>query len=468
MIQVFVTNVYSRLSDYTEELEKHLTVPYPKYWFSQKYKMGLWDGMYHFLKIPSLKFPTGLLFLVEEFSQQAGLRLEVVDQRHCPISDLGKALSRVSPRMLSGIVLRDYQVEAVRAAVSQGRGILELPTGSGKTEIAIAITKALGLRTLFLVHTRDLLYQTAERFRKRLDSGARIGIIGDQEFEVEEITVATVQSLSSRMKSDLSTTRKLLSWFEVMFQDETHHSSAPTFFKIGMFMHNAYFRMGLSGTALRRDVLSNMKVMALTGDIIYRLQTTELIERGTLSDIEIRMIENPEIVSGTTWQQIYERGVIQCLVRNNKIAQIATTHWREGRKVMILVRQIEHGELLRDLLEQERQVPAKFVWGRHASVERERVKEEFNRDGNFVLIASPIYDEGVDLPEVNVLIMAAGGKSEVKTLQKIGRGLRRKRDHSTLLVYDFNDSGAKYLSKHSVERLKTYQKEGFKVKEVAI
>jgi len=226
--------------------------------------------------------------------------------------------------------------------------------------------------------------------------------------------------------------------------------------------------MGLSGTALRRDVLSNMKVMALTGDIIYRLQTTELIERGTLSDIEIRMIENPEIVSGTTWQQIYERGVVQCLVRNNKIAQIATTHWREGRKVMILVRQIEHGELLRDLLEQEQQVPAKFVWGRHASEERERVKEEFNRAGNFVLIASPIYDEGVDLPEVNVLIMAAGGKSEVKTLQKIGRGLRRKRDHSTLLVYDFNDSGAKYLSKHSVERLKTYQKEGFKVKEVAI
>jgi len=76
-----------------------------------------------------------------------------------------------------------------------------------------------------------------------------------------------------------------------------------------------------------------------------------------------------------------------------------------------------------------------------------------------VLIASSIYDEGVDLPEVNVLIKASGGKSEVKTIQQVGRGLRPKKEK--LIVYDFNDMNSKFLSAHSKKRIKTYKQEGF-------
>ena len=72
---------------------------------------------------------------------------------------------------------------------------------------------------------------------------------------------------------------------------------------------------------------------------------------------------------------------------------------------------------------------------------------------------STIFDEGVDIPEVNVLIIAAGGKSEVKTIQRIGRGLRKKKVGG-VLVFDFKDA-SKFLDRHSIDRIKVYQKEGF-------
>ena len=80
------------------------------------------------------------------------------------------------------------------------------------------------------------------------------------------------------------------------------------------------------------------------------------------------------------------------------------------------------------------------------------------------MIASPIFDEGVDLPEINSLIIAPGGKSEWKTIQKIGRGLRKKASNKPLIVYDFIDA-SRFLKKHSRARMKIYEKEGFLEKE---
>jgi len=456
MLQITTRNVYSFLNDYTEELEKILTVPYPNYWFSPRYRQGLWDGKHHFLKIPSCKFPTGLLFIVENYCKKTSTKYEVVDRRIA--TTISKKESVVPNDLLDGITLRPYQVEAVQAALRSGRGIIEAPTGSGKTEIAIAIVKKIGARTLFMVNSKDLLYQTAERFEKRLP-GTTVGRIGEGLLEIEPITIATVQSLLSILKRVPREGKDLLNFYEVMIQDECHHSSSMNFYKLAMFMHNAYWRFGFSGTALRRDVLSNMKAMAITGPAIYNIETSDLIKKGYLSDIQIKVLENSEIVHEATWQKIYEAGVVTSTTRNELIVQQVVKEFKKKKKVIVLVRYVEHGKILQKLLE-DRSTPALFVWGTHDGGYRTEVKDKFNRKGKFVLITSDIFSEGVDIPAIDVLVIASGGKSEWKTIQKVGRGLRKKGKNDILLVYDIQDS-SKYLKTHSKERLEIYKKEGW-------
>lgn len=458
MITITVNNVWGQLSDYTPELEYFLSVAHEGYFFSPQYKAGLWDGRTHFLKIPSLKFPTGLLFMIEEFFNNHGIEYMVVDQREKIEEKFPLVLEK---DLLIGITLRDYQLQAIWKALKLKYGVIECPTGSGKTEIAAGIILMLNQRTLFLVHTQDLLRQTIERFSKRLERP--IGKMGEGVVDVndKDIVVATVQTLNSLLTRRPDETKRFLNSFKVLFLDECHHSSAASWYRICQLAYSAYYRFGLSGTVLRRDELSNMKMLALFGAPIYRMSTMELSEQGYLSPIEMRVLDNPETITGEgTYRQVYTDGVVRSLDRNTQIVNTAVAHYKAGKKVMVLVRQLEHGRILRRMLVNTHHVPAEFLCGATWASERDRLKSEFNKTGEFVLIASTIFDEGVDIPEINVLIIAAGGKSEVKTIQRVGRGLRRKKDNETLIVYDFMDH-SKYLREHSQKRFRTYRKENF-------
>lgn len=459
VLEVKVENVYSVLSDYTAALEESLTVTYQNYWFSSRYRSGLWDGKHHFLKFPSLKFPTGLLFLVKEYCICNDITLTIYDNRQVPDTEIPLI---TDASILQGITLRSYQIEATNQALKEKRGVIELPTASGKTEVAASIIKQLGLRTLFLVHTKDLLHQTIERFEKRLQRS--VGCVGDGILDVNDksIIVATVQSVSSLLNKRETETKRFLNSFQLFFQDEVHHSSAQEWTRIGNLMTNAYYRFGLSGTILRRDELSNMKMLALFGSPIYRKKASELAALGFLAPIEIRIVDNPEIIMADDYQQMYAKGIVQSVCRNTLIANLAEKQYKESKKVLVLVRHIEHGEILAHTITHDYDVPALFLSGKDDSEIRNESKKRFDSVDGLILISSPIWDEGVDVPQINVLINASGGKSEWKTIQKIGRGLRIKSDGSKLIVYDFADRG-KFLQKHSKERAAIYEREGFEV-----
>ena len=465
MILIKTQNIYSQLSDYDEELVDKLSVYHKNYWFSSKYKDGLWDGKTNFLKLQTLKFPTGLLSIVTEHFDEKGIEYEVKE-----IDDsFEDNIFVIKNSMLSGIQLRDYQLSAIHSALNNARGILQLPTGSGKTEIAVGIIKLLNKKTLYVVHTKDLLNQTIKRFKQRLDTSSNtLGQIGDGNYFPNDITVATVQSLNSLFKKDFEQAKNLLNTFECLILDECHHASAQTWYKVAMFCHNASWRFGFSGTPLQRNALENMKLQACTGNLIFKLPTSELIKRKELSEIEVTMVDLSDfpVPLGETWRQIYRSGIVENISRNMLIKNIAKKHYIQKDKVMILVREIDHGNTLQMMLQAEH-IPCRFVYGKHKSDYREESKEEFNESGAFVLIASPIFDEGVDLPEINTLILAPGGESTVKTLQRVGRGLRKKKDDSVLKVYDFLDQ-AKYISNHSLQREEIYKDEGFPVIRIKI
>jgi superfamily II DNA or RNA helicase len=205
--------------------------------------------------------------------------------------------------------------------------------------------------------------------------------------------------------------------------------------------------------------------MALTGPIVYSKLARQSIDEGYLSDIEVRILDStkPSVLGDLplSWQQEYEYGVVRNESRNQKIVYKAKDHFLNGDRVFILVRMIEHGKILQRMLSQVHNIPSIFLSGISATWKREEVKKQFNDEGNFVMVASSIFSEGVDIPEINVFIKAKAGQAESEVIQEIGRGLRKKKDGGKLTVYDFNDLGWKYLTKHSKKREKIYRKEGY-------
>ena len=110
-------------------------------------------------------------------------------------------------------------------------------------------------------------------------------------------------------------------------------------------------------------------------------------------------------------------------------------------------------------------VRSKLLTGKHAGAVRTEARKDFRTGALEVLIATPIFDEGVDLPELDVIVLAAGGKSAVRLLQRIGRSLRLSPGKTHAMIHDFLDSGNRYTLGHSMGRLKACKKEGFEMVE---
>ena len=133
---------------------------------------------------------------------------------------------------------------------------------------------------------------------------------------------------------------------------------------------------------------------------------------------------------------------------------------KKGRKVLILVRQITHGK---ELYQRLQDLPLYFVTGEVDGNVRDEVKQKFEDGELKCLIASSVFDIGVDLPTLDALILAGSGKGSVRTLQRIGRVIRKAPNKENAIVVDFIDN-APYLDKHSAARIATYETEpGFKL-----
>jgi superfamily II DNA or RNA helicase len=241
--------------------------------------------------------------------------------------------------------------------------------------------------------------------------------------------------------------------------DECHHASSDSFMDVLNIIPGSY-RFGMSGTPLKYDLLSDMKLMAATGDLMYDLGNKFLIdeEHSAKPIIHIATVDNTdERWYKADYQTAYDKLLVHNDLRNRKIVDFV-----KGQKgtVLILVDRIEHGKILQAMLP-----GCTYVTGSDTTERRQEVLQAMRRNMNRVFIASPIFDEGVDVPGVNAVVIAGGGASPVKILQRIGRGLRKKLgDVNELYVLDFIDDTNKHLLAHSNSRIDTYVQEGFYTK----
>lgn len=423
--------------------------------FSKMYRKGVWDGRKHLFKAGSGSFPTGLLPIVQEVLAVTETPCEVHDHRPA-VTPLGRTYDLV------GVVMDgkyDYQLEAAKTAVEQKQGILQIATGGGKTEIACAITRYLGRPTMFMVTTRELLYQARDRFMKRLGATeAAVGLVGDGHWSPGTwVTISTVDTLESRY--DRQECQDLLHATEVIFMDECHHLGSETWYDIATACP-AQYRYGLSGTPMDRTDGASIRLLAAIGPVIVNIGNKFLVERGisARTDIIFTKITSPVLPKKLPYASAYKQGIV-----DNPHALASVIEWTKvfhecGLSILILCEEIAHGKAIDAALWTDTGdafIPHLFIHGEEDTDTRRTALKDFGERRLPVLIASTILDEGVDVPTIDALILAGSRKSRIKTMQRLGRGLRG----SKLIAVEFANFTHDHLLRHSLQRYEDYKKE---------
>jgi len=357
--------------------------------------------------------------------------------------------------------LRGYQQDALSAWRDAGdRGSLELPTGSGKTVIGIAATVALGVPTLVVVPTIDLLDQWQRELETEFDRP--IGRLGGGEQRVEAVTVATYDS--AYLRAD-----ELGDRFGLVVFDEVHHLGGEGYRDIARLLA-APARLGLSATFERPDGAHEV-VTDLVGPLVQLVDVDELAGEH-LADYDIKRVEvaltddereryeafqgtftdylkqsNVQLRSGSDYQELVKRSGTDPKAREALLAK------QRAREVMMNAeRKVDR---LADILDRHRDdrvivftaytdlvyrlserflLPA--ITHETGAGERREILDRF-RDGTYSrVVTANVLDEGVDVPDANVAVVLSGSGSEREFTQRLGRILRPKTDGSRALLYE--------------------------------
>ena len=482
------TNVYHELND-------ALSYAIPGAEYSEKYIAGDWDGFKRLFNRRTKTFPTGLLGIAAGILEKNNIPYGIKDLRTRP-----KAIKRFGlKKELNGrpIHPRPYQLQAVQLALIYGRGIIEIATGGGKSFIITMIVAKLGLPSVIYVNTKDLLYQMIDNL-KAIDSDEPIvGQIGDGICKPNLITVATIQSVFKAMgvsypkfdeedqveKEEFDDkTRELIVETvrnaNVTIIDETQFLASDTFQLVANNAVNSFYKYGLSATAARSDN-ADIMLTAATGKKFFELGASELIRMKHLVAPDITILHMPRepktIGPAISYSTIYKAKVSEHEPSNNTITQIAEYFYRRDMSVLILVQHISHGQILMNKLKtnidsklvEEFQEGRKkvrkirdieFLEGAVVTDKRKRVVALFKTKQIKIMIATTLADCGLDIPSLDVLIMASRGKSITRVPQRIGRVIRSSPGKERAFVFDFYDQ-AKYLNMQSKARQEIFEAE---------
>ena len=368
-------------------------------------------------------------------------------RRRLPVRDEVPAPSRPGPEPFRAVELRPYQQAAALAWERAGeRGVVVLPTGSGKTRVATAVMAACGVRTLCLVPTRALLQQWLAELG-RVYTGS-IGCLGDGEHRVEALTVATFESAYRHMP-------RLGHEFEFLVVDEVHH------FGLGvrdeaLEMSIARRRLGL--TATPPGEAARRRVEVLVGPVVHSENVADLA--GTwLADFELLVVHlglepgerarydaDNRIFSEVNRQfrKMHPYGTWQEFVSaasQSSEGRRALAAFRRSRRMLGLTQAKRRA--VGDLLERHRASrvliftadnDAAYAIARERLImpitcdisraERDRVLGAFRRGELKALVSSRVLNEGLDVPDADVAIVVGGTGGQREHVQRVGRLLR--------------------------------------------
>lgn len=465
-----------KTSDYSilQTIRKEFSFKLANVEYTQAYKNG-WNGITYLLDGKN-RLPLGLLEKLKTFLSTNDYKFVLDDKRpalaHEPEIDLkGKLEALRTP-------LRDYQQRIVDTAFAHRKGIIRACTGSGKTLSISALVAKINKPTIIGVIGLDLLGQFHETLTSLFDEP--IGYIGNGICDIQRINVVSIWTIGRVLgvKHDVidddSTEKeilkaehndriiKLLNDTKVYVFDECHVIGTDTIKQIYKVI-NPERIYGFSGTPYRGDG-SDLQSNGILGDQIINISASELIEKGFLAKPFIKFVNAPPAYSGgKDYHSIYRECIVENNARNQMIVDNTKMLLDKGYRVLILFKQIKHGKILQELFD-ENGIDIEMLYGNDSLDKRNKVKAKLQKGKIKAILASTIFDLGVDLPILSGMVLAGSGKSEIRSIQRIGRIIRKYPGKDSAAVIDFIDE-AKYLKQHSKKRYDTYASEdGFVVK----
>ncbi|RLG73315.1 MAG: ATP-dependent helicase [Thermoprotei archaeon] len=346
------------------------------------------------------------------------------------------------------VTLRDYQKEALNTWLNKGaKGVIALPTGAGKTIIAIAAMAKLSERTLIVTYTKEQMFQWQDMIVKFTDVKKEyIGLYYGEEKRLSPITISTYQTAYRHIDV-------LTKYFSFLIIDEVHHLPSDKFKYIAI---NSFApkRMGLSATVVREDG-KHEELFPLMGGVVYYKSPSDLAIRGYLAPYIIYPIEvtltpdeykeyrelykvYKELSGGEKFEMILEKArrgdiraqnalrihsklrqiVHKSKSKNKIVRKIVDLELKKGSKIIVFTQYVDQAKELGELLN------APILIGETETRKRQEILRDFKEGKTRVLVVTTVGDEGLDIPDANVGIIVTGTGSRRQFIQRLGRLLR--------------------------------------------
>ena len=449
------------------------------YYFNPKYQLTPWDGRIHYFEKTGKTF----VHLLEDIVPRVinfGYKITIDDLRRTPNvrpdpidENFFKNRGVKHPITGEDWIIRDYQVEMVNILLASGYGVGIAGTGAGKTSmtaaLALSYEDAANYRSIIIVPDKYLTAQTfAEYENFSLDVGQYGGGIKDGDHQHIVSTWQTLQNHTS-----------FLHQFQVIVVDEAHGLKGPVLREL-LLNHgkNIPFRFGVTAS-LPKAKTGVMEVKISVGPTLHEIPSHKLQEMGHLAQLRIDIMQT-EIDLTPQYQDYLEVTEDEPPLTYRKFADSYLPDFTAEKKylhshdertqwiadyiqaqhslglgnVLCLVNGINFGKKLTKLIP-----GAIFLSGKNKVEERKEAYDLFKHRNDVTVIATVnIAGTGLDIPRIFQLIGVDMGKSFVRTIQSIGRGLRKAADKD-MVVYTDICSDMKYSRKHLFQRKKYFKEQ---------
>jgi len=463
--------VYLTLTDLSpsenQELSEYFTFEVPGFKFMPMYRNRVWDGKIRLFSPATGEIYVGLLPYIKKFCDNNHisyiLEKGVENERNVVREVVRGFIKSLKPKSKGkSLKIRDYQIDAVHHAISSNRALLVSPTASGKSLVIYSLVRYYqmsGHKTLILVPTTSLVEQMYSDFQ---DYGWSPGTYCQKIYQGHDSKV-TKDVVISTWQSIYKMPKKYFEQFGCVIGDEAHLFKAKSLTGIMTKLHQCKYRFGLTGT-LDGTQTHQLVLEGLFGPVEKVVTTKELIDKKTLANLKIKCIvlKHPPLKERMTYAE-----EIQYLVanekRNNFISDLLLH--LDGNTLCLFQLVEKHGKILYDKVKEKGNVH--FVYGGTNATEREEIREIVNESKNSTTVASyGVFSTGINIPNINNIVLASPYKSKIKVLQSIGRGLRRSEFKDSILVFDIADDISyrerwNFTLTHFTERLNIYNEEQF-------
>jgi superfamily II DNA or RNA helicase len=432
------------------------------------YKLGRWNGKMSYCDIGGRSY-LNLLDRLLPIVQNQGYDIEIDDERtnHQFEFDLVEvdSYSHISwpvghQRAGQPIVIQEHQLGVINSFLENPQGINIAPTGSGKTLITAILSNKCEKygRTIVIVPSKDLVTQTEEDYK---NLGLDVGVyFGDRKEFGKTHTICTWQSLEVLQKGTTAETAEItiddfLDGVICVIVDEVHKSKADVLRKLlSGALKNAPIRWGLTGT-MPEEELEKVAVICCIGPLLGKIETKELQEKGILANLHINIWQLKDLgevfdnyQSELKWLTTSKPRLEFLAKQMEKIALTGNT--------LVLVDRIQTGEILQSL------IPGSvFIDGSMKSKNRkEEYKEVADVDGKVIIATYGVASTGINIVRIFNLFLFEAGKSFVRVIQSIGRGIRVAPDKDFVNVFDVC-SNCTFSKRHLTKRKKHYKEAGY-------